>query len=45
MVEPKKDLLKRGVPSTNLADAFIMCVSNLSYNKTKRGVSPFTQGA
>ena len=45
MVEPKKDLLKRGILSTNLADAFIMCVSNLSYNKMKRGISPFTQGA
>lgn len=25
MVEPKKDLQKRGIPSHNLADAFIMC--------------------
>lgn len=25
MVEPKKDLEKRGIPSPNLADAFIMC--------------------
>ena len=25
MVEPKKDLQKRGIPSPNLADAFIMC--------------------